>query len=143
MRSCGIPRTAYSSSIDKLKKIVEVGKGYSIKVMKKKAKDPSSNVFERMKIEQKYRELHKSGKAYSIYIPKGKIQEFKKVLDERNKEEKNGGFIPFPLILGVIGGIATAATAVSTVAKTIIDLKNKDKELEEQRRQNKELEEVQ
>ncbi len=127
-------------SIDKLKKIIEVGKGDSISIRKKKTKDPSSNVFEGIKIDQKYRELHKSGKSYSVYISKSKIQEIKKLLEEQSDEEKSGGFFPIPLILGIIGGLATAATAGSTVAKTIIDSKNKDKELEEQRRHNEELE---
>ncbi len=48
--------------------------------------------------------------------------------------------MPLPLLLGITGGIATAATAGTTVAKTFIDSKNNDKELEEQRRHNEELE---
>ncbi len=129
-------------SIDKLKKIIESGTGDSISVRKKKSKDPSANVFDGIKLDGKYSALQKSGKAYSIYISKAKIKEINSHRSDEggNGAAKDGGFFPLPLILGIIGEIATAATAGATVTKTVIDSKNKDKELEEQRRHNEEIE---
>jgi hypothetical protein len=55
-------------------------------------------------------------------------------------DEKTGGFLPIPLLLGIIGGLATAATAGSTIAKTVLDKKANDEKLKEEQRHNIELE---
>jgi hypothetical protein len=54
--------------------------------------------------------------------------------------KKTGGFLPIPLLLGIIGGLATATTAGATVAKTVLDKKANDEKLKEEIRHNIELE---
>ena len=53
---------------------------------------------------------------------------------------KTGGFLPIPLLLGILGGLATATTAGATVAKTVLDKKLNDEKLKEEQRHNLELE---
>jgi len=55
-------------------------------------------------------------------------------------DEKTGGFLPIPLLLGILGGLATATTAGATVAKTVLDKKANDERLKEEQRHNLELE---
>ena len=55
-------------------------------------------------------------------------------------DEKTGGFLPIPLLLGILGGLATATTAGATVAKTVLDKKTNDERLKEEQRHNLELE---
>jgi hypothetical protein len=57
-----------------------------------------------------------------------------------NIDEKSGGLLPIPLILGILGGLATATTAGATVAKTVLDKKTNDAKLMEEQRHNLELE---
>jgi hypothetical protein len=53
--------------------------------------------------------------------------------------EKTGGFLPIPILLGIIGGLATLSSAGSTIAKTVLDKKANDLKLEEEQRHNLEL----
>ena len=55
-------------------------------------------------------------------------------------DEKTGGFLPIPLLLGIIGGLATATTAGAAVAKTVLDKKANDEKFKEAQRHNIELE---
>jgi hypothetical protein len=55
-------------------------------------------------------------------------------------DEKTGGFLPIPLLLGIIGGLATATTAGATIAKTVLDKKANEAKLQEEQRHNIELE---
>jgi hypothetical protein len=53
---------------------------------------------------------------------------------------KTGGFLPIPLLLGILGGLATATTAGTTIAKTVLDKKANDEKLKEEQRHHIELE---
>jgi hypothetical protein len=54
---------------------------------------------------------------------------------------KSGGFIP--LLLAGLGALASLAGGASAIAKTVVDKRAKDKELAEQERHNRALEQGQ
>ena len=91
--------------------------------------------------EQKIR--HKTGNRYEIYINKKRIKEIKKIIEERSEEYKNGGIFPFliPLLAG-LGAVGSLAGGAAGIAKTVMTSKAKEKELEEQKRNNLELEKL-
>ena len=75
------------------------------------------------------------GKSFLYTLSKAKMK-FLKI------NEQTGGFLPIPILLGILGGLATATTAGATVAKTVLDKKANDKRLQEEQRHNLELEKV-
>ena len=64
-------------------------------------------------------------------------------MDDTSDKEKEGGIIPFliPLLAG-LGAVGSLAGGASAIAKTVLESKSKDKELEEQKRNNLELEKI-
>lgn len=55
---------------------------------------------------------------------------------------KSGGILPLLPLLGALGALGSLAGGASAVAKTVIDVKNARKKLEEDRRHNKAMEEI-
>jgi hypothetical protein len=59
-----------------------------------------------------------------------------------NIDDKNGGFLPIPIILAGIAALTSGVTAAAKIADTVITKQNNDKRLEEEKRSNLEREKL-
>ena len=108
------------------------------------SKDPTTCGFDKIKLDDKYREKHKSKQFYSYYVSKENLRDFKKRADELEKTTTEGGFIPaliaaLPLIFGAAASLGGVASGVSSIVKAVNDKKANDLQLEEDKRYHEEL----
>jgi hypothetical protein len=124
-----------NTSQNKVKNIIESQKPGLISTRKSRPGDPVDNVFQHIKLPDKYRAVHKTGKTYSFYITK-------QILKDINAH-KEGGFLPLiPLILGGISALGALTGGVAGITKTVLDKKANDVKNEEEQRHNREMERV-
>jgi hypothetical protein len=57
-------------------------------------------------------------------------------------DEKNGGFLPIPIILAGIAALTSGITAAAKIADTVIQKQNNDMRFEEEKRANQEREKI-
>jgi len=122
-------------SVEKIKNILETQKPGTISVRKSKPGDPVDNIFEDIKLPDKYQAAHKSGKCYSFYISNQILKEL--------RPHKEGGFLPLiPLILGGITALGALTGGVAGITKSVLDKKANDVKNEEEQRHNREMENI-
>jgi hypothetical protein len=124
-----------NTSQDKIKNIIESQRPGLISIRKSRPGDPVDNVFQHIKLPDKYKAVHKTGKSYSFYITKQILKDI--------STHKEGGFLPLiPLILGGISALGALTGGVAGITKTVLDKKANDVKNEEEQRHNREMETI-
>jgi hypothetical protein len=127
-------------TISKLQEMINNGKSDSISVRKfNKEKDNISNMISKIKLTDQQRIKHKKGTSYSVYINQERLEQVKKMIEEKPA----GGIFPFlPLLLGGIGALTGGIGAATGIANTVLNKKNNEAKLEEEKRNNLEMEKI-